>query len=339
MWDTLVATPHGCIQLKEAAKAFHSQVAQDLIRLKLAELLTSQRQGKFRLIGKNIYVFQHSEYNECSRVKLSSFVACSTIEETIELVEDDHDEITDEFLPFLHANPILAMIYAKMLLSPNLPVQRREKLSANQQRLTYVRMHKKFRDDEDRCYTYDSKEYKYAEDTWSERLYHILKKCYKSEVEFTASKKGHAANDIIMKRMPADTTMDCLIFHGAPDLIVNVKPVVLAGVDVICEDGCTEDKNDESLPYKPTSIIPDQAGQLVACTYELMVAACLEQLVNGEECTAVMGCGLYIVRNSNVFRFMVTLNQNGITIQARCYVSCDRVISAVCKAVNDFINM
>ena len=69
-----------------------------------------------------------------------------------------------------------------------------------------------------------------------------------------------AANDIIMKRMPADTTMDCLIFHGAPDLIVNLKPVVLLGVDVIYEDGCIEDKDDESLPYEPASIIPDQAG-------------------------------------------------------------------------------
>ena len=38
-------------------------------------------------------------------------------------VDDDQDEIMDEFLPFLHAKPILAMIYAKMLLSPNLPLQ------------------------------------------------------------------------------------------------------------------------------------------------------------------------------------------------------------------------
>ena len=86
-WDTLVTTPHGCIQLKEAAKTFHSQVAHDLIRLKLAELLTSQRQGKFKLIDINIYVFQHSEYNECSRVKLSSFVACSAMEETLMMIK------------------------------------------------------------------------------------------------------------------------------------------------------------------------------------------------------------------------------------------------------------
>ena len=62
MWDTLIFTLHGCIQLKEAPKAFHSQVAQDLIRLKFAGFLTSQKQGKFKLIGLNIYVFQHSEY-------------------------------------------------------------------------------------------------------------------------------------------------------------------------------------------------------------------------------------------------------------------------------------
>ena len=80
------------------------------------------------------------------------------MQETIELIDDDQDKITDEFLPFLHGNPILAMIYAKSLLLLNLPLQRQAKLSANQQCLMYVRMHKKFCDDEDKCYTYDSKE-------------------------------------------------------------------------------------------------------------------------------------------------------------------------------------
>ena len=123
MWDTLVDTPHGSMQQKEAAKAFRSQVAQNLIRLKLVGFLTSQRQGKFKLIGET-FVFQHNEYNKCSKVKLSSFVACSSMEETIELVDDDQlqSEIMDEFLPFLHTNPILAIKYDRMLLSPNLPL-------------------------------------------------------------------------------------------------------------------------------------------------------------------------------------------------------------------------
>ena len=46
------------------------------------------------------------------------------MEETIELVDDDQlqSEIMDEFLPFLHTNPILAIKYDRMLLSPNLPL-------------------------------------------------------------------------------------------------------------------------------------------------------------------------------------------------------------------------
>ena len=60
--------------------------------------------------------------------------------------------------------------------------------------------------------------------------------------------------------MPEDATMYCLIFHGAPDLIVNLKPVMLAGVEVMCQVGCIKDKNDESMLYKPTFIIPDQAA-------------------------------------------------------------------------------
>lgn len=81
----------------------------------------------------------------------------------------------------------------------------------------------------------------------------------------------------------------------------------------------------DSQPYKPASIIPDQASQLVACTYEFMVATCLRHLVSGQECTAVSGCGLYIVRNGDVFRFMVNLNQTGMTMQTKCYVSCNKV--------------
>ena len=45
MWDTLVDTPHGSMQQKETAKAFRSQVAQNLIRLKLVGFLTSRGKG------------------------------------------------------------------------------------------------------------------------------------------------------------------------------------------------------------------------------------------------------------------------------------------------------
>ena len=97
--------------------------------------------------------------------------------EKIDLVYDHQlqGEIKDEFLPFMHANPILAIIYDRMLFSPNLPLQRRVKLAAGQECFVYVRKHKSFRNDEDRCYTYDLKQYKYSEDTWNEKLYHIIK--------------------------------------------------------------------------------------------------------------------------------------------------------------------
>lgn len=137
--------------------------------------------------------------------------------------------MADEFLSFLYANPILEMVYDKMLLSGIIPLQRQTKLSANKQRHMYVRTHRRFHDNKDKCYMFNSKEYKYSKDTWSERLYHILKKCYQTEVEFTASKEGHPANYIVMRRMPADTTMDCLIFHGAPDLICEFDPSGVSG--------------------------------------------------------------------------------------------------------------
>ena len=42
----------------------------------------------------------------------------------------------------------------------------------------YVSQNRKYRDENDKCFCYDSKLYSYDEDTWTERLYYILKKRY-----------------------------------------------------------------------------------------------------------------------------------------------------------------
>lgn len=150
-------------------------------------------------------------------------------------------------------------------------------------------------------------------------------------------KKGYAAVNVVLQRMPEGMKSGCLIFHGAPDLIVNHKPVMLAGVDM-CQDGCIEDKNDSSVPYNPASIIPDQAGQLVACIYEFMVATCLRHILDGQDCTSVLGYGLYMIRNGDVLKFVVRLDQTGMMIQAKYYTSHNKSM-VMCKAFNDFISM
>lgn len=103
-WNTPVTTPHSSVQLKEVAKTFHKSVGEDLNRLKLAELLTSQMQGKFRLMAKNVYVFEHNEYTECSKVGLSLFDVCSSIEETVEIVVAD-DQEDETFYHFCMLTP------------------------------------------------------------------------------------------------------------------------------------------------------------------------------------------------------------------------------------------
>ena len=123
--------------------------------------------------------------------------------------------------------------------------------------------------------------------------------------------------------------MDYLLLCGAPHLIVNLKPVMLAGVDVMCRDGCIKAKNDEFMPYKLASTIPDQAGQLVAGTYEFIVATCLQKLMNRQECKAVAGCGLHIIRSHDVYNFMVNLNKTGMAIRTKCYISSHNKISVV----------
>lgn len=174
-WSTPVTTPHSSTQLKEVAKTFHKNVTEDLNRLKLAGLLTSQMQGRFRLVAKNVYVYEHNEYTECGKVRLSVLDVCSSIEETVEVVVDGQEDEADKFLPFLYANPVLEMVYNKIMESRGISPQRMANLAEDKACLLYVKSHKSFRDGKDKCYTFDSSNHSYSEDTWSERLYYIIK--------------------------------------------------------------------------------------------------------------------------------------------------------------------
>ena len=89
-----------------------------------------------------------------------------------------------------------------------------------------------------------------------------------------------------MKRLPRGATLDMLLFHGAPDIIVGTQPVVL-------HEGIIENKKMNDLPpHTSTSPVPNQAGQLATCIYQSMVARYLNKILNNDKFDNVKGHGM-----------------------------------------------
>ena len=108
-WDSTLILKGQIFKLKDILNNMHEY---DLARLKLAKFLDSQSQGCFRrLEGRDLYVYDHTGYTECSNVKLSQFKICCSkdIKESLDLVYDLDHQNKDEFLPFFYPNPILSM--------------------------------------------------------------------------------------------------------------------------------------------------------------------------------------------------------------------------------------
>ena len=122
----------------------------------------------------------------------------------------------------------------------------------------------------------------YQEDDWTERLYHCLQ--YNNiDAELTARLQGSAISQSWAARIPPGVSFDCLVFQGAPDLIINVtksEGIVTTGSSDDDEkmDQDTEEEEDlpssqgsgrlqempSCVPYVTGSFLYDKVGELVA---------------------------------------------------------------------------
>ena len=301
-WDTNLTMISQIVKLKDALEDMYAKIKDDLARLKLSKLIDSQSQGCFRkLEAYYLYVYEHNGYTECSATKLSQFKIIGDIKDSINLIYHLEHENGDEFLPFFYPNPVLPTLYDRIYQQCTSSAKKR-KIKEWKDRVTYVTTFKKYRDDRDKCFLLDSRDYCHAEDIWTERLASILKNIYPNVIELTATKKGFAANDVMLTKFPKGVTLKMLLFHGCPDLIINSSPLMLT-------QGCVETKpQSEFVPYSPSSPIPDKCGQLLACMYQLMMLQYLRQLINGQECIQAKGQGMFIIRKSDVYLFTLSIS-------------------------------
>lgn len=333
-WDTTLILRSQKVKLKDVLEDMHAKIKDDLARLKLAQFLDSQSQGCFRrLEGQDLYVYEHNGYTECSNAKLSQFKICCVrdIEESLNLVYHLDHENQDEFLPFFHPNPVLSKLYDTMYEQCTSSA-RKERIKEWKDRVAFVTTNKSYRNDEDKCFLLDSKDFCHSEDVWSERLCYILRNVYPNVNEVVATKKGNAANEVILTKLPKGMTLKMILFHGCPDLIINSYPLMI-------NQGCIENKQQgEFVPYVTSSPIPNQCGQLLACVYQQMVIQFLRRLMNVEECRGVWGQGMFIVRKSDVYLFSMYISNGGLQIKASTFTCCGTEVAMFCVVMDKFIN-
>lgn len=327
-------------KLANIAKEFRERILEDLQRLKFCGINGSVVQNEFVRIAKSgVYVYKHKHYTQACSVDFTSIArACKNqVTETYEAVGscekgEQHD---DDLMPFFLSNPELIFFYESILSSGG---TRKVKAEECLQCLHYIDINKDYRNESDERFFHDHNVYQYEEDTWTKRLFKATALRYSDfNVQYTADARGKACNSIIMTKMPTGTPLDVLLFHGSPDMMLRYKPIAV-GSEESKSTGCIETKKNEHTAYMANSIIPQQAGQLIAYIHQMLVALALNKLTEGQQCTAIKGVGLYVMRSGRCILLTVTLSPDPLDVAAHMYFGL-RVPSAVlCKGLDTLVS-
>lgn len=328
--------------MKEICSTLLQSIQIDLVRLKTAGIINSTEQGSFKRVNCTfLYVYSHNDYKEGSKVNFEFIEGCTMcpVTEEVEVIVYCGHQYHDNFIPFYLSNSLmLSMLKEARLLAEEC---RHPILDSLWDSVNYVCNTKQYRPNtlDNQCF-FDEREYDYCEDTWSKRLFYILTSQYQNHVvEYTADLRGQHANGPVLARMPPGTPISVLLFHGSPDLIIKHKPVTLTtNKDMGASEGAIENKtSSEMTPYKIDSIIPKQAGQVVAYIYQLMVACALRKLVKGHPCSILAGSGLYIIKRDKKIHFKVKLSSRGMEVHAKCYLPADNPSPSLCRSLHAFV--
>lgn len=273
-WNTIFTMTDGtCSKLSSVAQEFRHLILADLQLIKFSNLSTLAVQNEFVRIPKlNVYVYQHREYMQAGHVKLSYIErACrKDIREThIPVFYCNNEDVShDDLLPFFFSNPDLTHVYPEPAKCSDQP--RKSMLNSCISCTDYVESSGDYQSSNDKRFTKDHNLFCYTEDTWTMRLFiAVVSQFYNDHVDYTALLRGDSCNQAVLQRMPAKTPINTLLCYGSPDILIKHKPL---SVDDEGGVGCIETKKNESISYNSTSMIPQQAGQLIGYIHQMITA-------------------------------------------------------------------
>jgi len=137
-----------------------------------------------------------------------------------------------------------------------------------------------------------------------------------------------------LKRKPKGTPKGSLMFHGSPDIIIKHKPVMIQDHSRF-KFSCTETKKSISMLYLSTSMIPQQAGQIICYIHLLLVAEIINKCVAGQVADGATGYGLYIIRESRTcILFKVSLTEKPLSVSAKVLYRVGFKTAVLCTALH-----
>ena len=194
----------------------------------------------------------------------------------------------------------------------------------------------------------------YKENDWTHRL-HLCLQFNNIDSEFTARLQGYDVKRSWLTRLPKEVNDSCLLFQGAPDLIVKTNES--EGI-ITTHEGETDTTDEEDLPssqgsgriqiahqmtgiapYRPGSFLYDKTGELVAAMHNSLACRAFRKYLKGKTVDSLTGHGLYVHRSVGVFHMKVTLSHEGMKVSAAILI--DGVVSPenLCSAIKYFVDL
>ena len=121
----------------------------------------------------------------------------------------------------------------------------------------------------------------------------------------------------------------CSCFMGLQDITIQIRPINVE--KEITPTGCIESKQHKKTPSLFNSMIPEDAGQLIAYIHQMIVINAVNKTLKGEDCTYIDGMELFVIRSGKCIFYKVKLSAEYLSINACTFCSFKSPTSALCK--------
>ena len=338
--------------MKEFKSNEYKLFIKDIKELKSAKLTTSAEIGKFVKIAETkehaIYVYEHESHSSFSSMTFTKVASLTEVEENKNLLIDCTEHAHhDQFLPFFCGN---GQLKEKLLA-----ILRHDKDLVRKQMVQKL-MHDEviFGVSEDCC--------NYDEDMWTQRLC----RCFQHigiKHKYTSKLRGpKTASEAMKGRIPEGVGINCFVFRGAPDIIIETPNEDTSGVlairDISIEDSKEEasdsdsDGSDGSVgsgriqigfqmskmkPYKANSFTPVKCGEVVGAIHMALVAKALHYYKAGVFKDTYIGHGLFLHKVTGVIHIKVVLSDKPMKVKCVRIVDGTLNVDLMCTTMKYFM--